>query len=136
MSEGDVQASTEYYEELYSSEEVPAPDDLIGGKFGLGAVSVVSIGSAGEYSRGEILMTGTGGFMKATVEGLSTAKEVCVLCDDVTLGDGETADRPAYFMGQFNMRRVKIGGQLLKEYTAQEQVAIIALLRQHKIFVV
>ena len=85
---------------------VPPPDNLIAGNRGAVYTDIVKISSAGTFKRGTLLMAGADGYVASTQAGLSTAAGICILCDDVTIGENEFAEVPAYFEGEFNDARV------------------------------
>ena len=85
---------------------VPPPDDLIAGNKGAVYTDVVKIAVAGEYKRGTLMMAGVDGYVASTQAGLATAAGICILCDDVTVGENEYTDTAAYFEGEFNDARV------------------------------
>ncbi|MBQ7544642.1 MAG: hypothetical protein IJT02_06830 [Synergistaceae bacterium] len=85
---------------------VPPPDELIAGNRGAVYTDIVNVAVAGTFKRGTLMMTGTDGYVGATQAGLATAAGVCILCDDVTIGENEYAETPAYFEGEFNDARV------------------------------
>ncbi len=85
---------------------VPPPDDLIAGNRGAVYTDIVKISSAGTFKRGTLLMAGADGYVASAQAGLATAAGICILCDDVTIGENEFAEVPAYFEGEFNDARV------------------------------
>ena len=85
---------------------IPPPDELIAGDKGAGHVDIIKISAAGTFKRGTLLMSGDDGYVASTQAGLATAAGICILCDDVTIGDTEYAEVPAYFEGEFNDARV------------------------------
>ena len=121
----------EYQEKLYDSEIIPGPDDLVAGASAF--TGKISVKAAGEYTRGEIMMRSGSEFVKGTAEGLSSASELCILCKNMTLIDGVTAEVYGYFMGAYNTKRVKLNGELLTDYTEEEIASVIEALRKHKI---
>ena len=85
---------------------VPPPDELIAGNKGAVYTDLIKLSAAGTYKRGTLLMAGADGYVASTQAGLATAAGICILCDDITLGDTEYAEVPAYFEGEFNDGRV------------------------------
>lgn len=85
---------------------VPPPDNLIAGNYGAVYADTVKIATAGEYKRGMLMMSGNDGYVSSTKAGVSTAGSLCILTDDVTVGENEYADTTAYFEGEFNDERV------------------------------
>lgn len=85
---------------------VPPPDDLIAGNVGAVYRDIIKISTAGEYKRGTLLMAGADGYVAATQAGLATANGICILCDDVIIGENEYAEVAGYFEGEFNDARV------------------------------
>ena len=85
---------------------VPPPDDLIAGNRGAVYRDIVKISTAGDYKRGTLMMAGNDGYVPATQVGLASAAGICILCDDVAIGDNEYAETAAYFEGEFNDARV------------------------------
>ena len=85
---------------------VPPPDDLIAGSNGVLHADIIKIVSAGEFKRGTLLMAGADGYVASTQTGLATAAGICILCDDVTVGENEYAETAAYFEGEFNDARI------------------------------
>ena len=85
---------------------VPPPDNLIAGNRGAVYTDIVKISSAGTFKRGTLLMAGADGYVASTQAGLATAAGICILCDDITIGENEFAEVPAYFEGEFNDIRV------------------------------
>ena len=85
---------------------VPPPDELIAGNRGAVYTDIVKLSTAGENKRGTLMMTGTDGYVAATQAGLATAAGICIICDNVTVGENEYAETPAYFVGEFNDARV------------------------------
>ena len=85
---------------------VPPPDDLIAGNRGAVYTDIIKLSSAGSFKRGTLLMAGEDGYTPSTQVGINTASGICILCDDITIGDNEFAVVPAYFEGEFNDARV------------------------------
>lgn len=85
---------------------VPPPDELIAGSKGAVYTDIVKVSTAGDYKRGTLMMAGADGYVSATQAGLATAAGICILCDDVTVGENEYAETAGYFEGEFNDARV------------------------------
>ena len=85
---------------------VPPPDDLIAGSKGAVYVDLVKIATAGDYKRGTLMMTSADGYVNATQAGLATASGICILVEDITIGENEYAETAGYFEGEFNDARV------------------------------
>ena len=85
---------------------VPPPDNLIAGSKGAVYTDIIKLSAAGTFKRGTLLMAGADGYVASTQAGLATASGICILCDDITIGDTEYAEVPAYFEGEFNDARV------------------------------
>ncbi len=91
---------------IKNEESVPPPDELITGNKGAVYTDLIKLIAAGTFKRGTLLMAGTGGYVASTQTGLATAAGICILCDDITIGENEFAEVPAYFEGDFNDARV------------------------------
>ena len=99
--------STQVTMQLVKTEgTIPPPDDLISGNKGAVYRDIVKISVAGDFKRGTLLMAGTDGYVASTQAGLATASGICILCDDVEIGENEYAETAAYFEGEFNDERV------------------------------
>ena len=85
---------------------VPPPDDLIAGNKGAVYVDLVKISTAGDYKRGTLMMAGNDGYIPATQAGLAVASGICILCEDLNIGENMYAETAAYFEGEFNDARV------------------------------
>ena len=85
---------------------VPPPDELIAGNKGAVYTDLIKLSAAGTYKRGTLLMAGADGYVASTQAGLATAAGICILCDDITIGENEYAEVFAYFEGEFNDGRV------------------------------
>ena len=85
---------------------VPPPDNLIAGNRGAVYTDFVKLSASGEFKRGTLLMAGADGYVASTQAGLATATGICILCDDITIGENEFAEVTAYFEGEFNDSRV------------------------------
>ena len=51
-------------------------------------------------------MAGADGYVASTQAGVATAAGICILCDDIAIGENEFAEVTAYFEGEFNDARV------------------------------
>ena len=85
---------------------VPPPDDLIAGSKGAVYTDIVKIAVAGEFKRGTLMMAGVDGYVGATQAGLATAGGICILSENIMIGENEYTETPAYFEGEFNDARV------------------------------
>lgn len=107
MADETTQEKTQVEFQLVKNEgTVPPPDDLIAGSKGAVHADIVKVVSAGEIKRGTLLMAGSEGYVVSTQAGIATATGLCVLCDDVTVGENEYAETAAYFEGEFNDARI------------------------------
>lgn len=91
---------------IKTGDTVPPPDNLIAGNRGAVYTDIIKLSAAGDFKRGTVLMSGADGYVASTQAGLATASGICILCDDITIGDTEYAEVPAYFEGDFNDERV------------------------------
>ncbi len=115
----------EYEEKLYDVIEVPAGDSLIAG--GCVEVGVIKLTTAGEYKRGEVLMSSGDSFVKATSAGLSSAEEIVIMCNDLTFEDGDEGELWVYVSGRFNQNSLV--------YDESIEIADLeSAMRKHKIF--
>lgn len=112
----------------------PPPDDLIAGNLGVVYTDLIKLTSAGEFKRGTLLMSNSDGYTISTLDGVKSADEVCILCDDVTIADSEFAEVSAYFEGEFNDARVILPFEGEDDNHAELIEAVRATLRGHKIF--
>ena len=85
---------------------VPPPDDLIAGSKGAVYTDIVKVSVAGEFKRGTLMMSGEDGYVPSTQTGLATATSICILSEDIAVGENEYTETPAYFEGEFNDARV------------------------------
>ncbi len=113
---------------------IPPPDDLIAGNKGAVYTDIVKLSAAGEYKRGTLLMAGADGYVASTQAGLSTASGICILCDDITIGENEYAEVAAYFEGEFNDGRVILPFEVEDDDHDTLIEAIREPLRKSKIF--
>ncbi len=86
--------------------KVPPPDDLVAGSKGAVYVDLVKITAAGDYKRGMLMMASADSYIPATQAGLATAGGICILVEDITIGENEYAEVGGYFEGEFNDARV------------------------------
>ncbi|MBQ3646721.1 MAG: hypothetical protein IJP96_05215 [Synergistaceae bacterium] len=108
--------------------EVPAPDELIAGHKGAVTVDKITINTVGEYKRGQLMMSASGGiFIPVTKAGIASANEVCILCNNFVIDENETVEVPAYFSGDFNASKV-----ILPDGTEISDVTFVC--RKNKIF--
>ena len=114
--------------------KVPPPDDLIAGSKGAVYTDIVKIAVAGEFKRGTLLMAGTDGYVASTQAGLATAVGICILSEDITIGEDEYAEIPAYFEGEFNDARVIFPFEGEDDDHAELVEAVREPLRARKIF--
>ncbi len=122
------------FELVHNDLTVPPPDNLIAGNLGAAYVDVIKVSAKGEYKRGTLLMSGSDGYVAATKEGLPTAGSICILTDDVAVGEDEYADTTAYFQGEFNDARVIFPFEG-EEDSHEELVELVREpLIRHKIF--
>ena len=113
---------------------VPPPDDLIAGSKGAVYTDIARISVAGEFKRGTLMMASSDGYSAATQAGLATATGICILSEDVTIGEDEYADTPAYFEGEFNDSRVIFPFEGEDDDHAALVEAVREPLRARKIF--
>lgn len=85
---------------------VPPPDDLIAGSKGAVYTDIAKVAVAGEFKRGTLMMAGADGYVPSTQAGLATAGGICILSEDIAIGENEYTETPAYFEGEFNDARV------------------------------
>ena len=91
---------------IKNEEPVPPLDELIAGNKGAIHIDIIKLSAAGTFKRGTILMASSDGYVASTQAGLATAAGICILCDDITIGENEFAEVPTYFEGDFNDARV------------------------------
>ena len=113
---------------------VPPPDELIAGNKGIADIDLIRIASAGTFKRGTLLMAGSDGYVASTQAGLSTAANMCILCDDIVIGENEFAEVPAYFGGDFNDARVIFPFEGEDDDHEEIVEAVREVLRVHNIF--
>ena len=123
---------TTYRRTLHQIYETVSPDELVQGWVTQDMIELVA---SGEHKRGELLMTGEGGFIPATLEKLSSAKEICILSSTRDIPEGQKAAVYAYFSGTFKASSVILPYET-EEDDHEEQIELVReVLRQHKIFV-
>ena len=124
--------TTEYRAKYTQVMQVPAPDDLITGWY---TVSYIKLAGTGDILRGTLLMsTSAGTFTPATAEGVSSADELCILCDDVLqLEEGQTAKTEAYFSGTFKASEVILTYETENDSHAELIEAVRASMRKHNL---
>ena len=101
----------------------------------------MKVAIAGEYKRGTLMMSGADGYVSATQAGLATANGICILCDDIAIGENEYTETAGYFEGEFNDARVIFpfeggdGGRVARQRHHDALVeAVREPLRKAKIF--
>ena len=124
--------TTEYRAKYTQVMQVPAPDELISGWY---TVSYIKLAGTGDILRGTLLMsTSAGTFTPATAEGVSSADELCILCDDVLqLEEGQTAKTEAYFSGTFKASEVILTYETENDSHAELIEAVRASMRKHNL---
>lgn len=85
---------------------VPPPDDLIAGSKGAVYTDIVKVAVAGTFKRGTLMMSSADSYIPSTQAGLATASGICILSEDITIGENEYTETPAYFEGEFNDARI------------------------------
>lgn len=113
---------------------VPPPDDLIAGSKGAVYTDIVKVSVSGTFKRGTLMMTGADGYVASTQAGLATAAGICILSEDITIGENEYAETPAYFEGEFNDARVIFPFEGEDDDHAALVEAVREVLRKSKIF--
>ena len=124
--------NTYYRERLYQVYEVPAPDDLVDGWTNQ---DEIVIAASGILKRGTLLMSGTGGFVPATEAGIAAADEICILCANLEIPEGETALSGGYFGGTFNASRIILAWEDESSNHIADMESLRETLRRHKIFI-
>ena len=79
-------------------------------------------------------MAGSDGYVASTQAGLAAANGICILCDDISIGDNEFAEVPAYFEGDFNDARVIFPFEGQDDDHDAIVEAVRETLRKNKIF--
>ncbi len=125
--------TTEYREKLTEIMQVPAPDDLIHGWYT--AAKILLTGPA-ELKRGTLMMTSGGNvFAPATSAGLSSAEELCILCDDAEIPEGESGVSNGYFSGEFLGTMVILPYETEADNHSELIETIKPTLRKHRLLV-
>ncbi|MBQ3396225.1 MAG: hypothetical protein IJG34_11300 [Synergistaceae bacterium] len=89
---------------FYDSVEVIAADDLVQKN---DVADYIHVAGPCEYKRGQVLMSsGDNIFTAATSAGLASAKELCILCEDVNNKSEDNALTYGYFSGVFSQKRL------------------------------
>ena len=123
---------TYYRRTLHQIFETVSPDDLVQGWV---TQDMITIAASGDLKRGTLLMTGTGGFIPATSEGLASAKELCILSSSKDIPEGNHSVSYAYFSGTFSAECLILPYEAEGDDHAALVEAARETLRQHKIFV-
>ncbi|MBR2208916.1 MAG: hypothetical protein IJ859_08950 [Synergistaceae bacterium] len=113
---------------------MPPPDDLIAGNLGAVYTDIIKLSAQGDFKRGTLLMAGSDGYVASTQAGLAAANGICILCDDISIGDNEFAEVPAYFEGDFNDARVIFPFEGQDDDHDAIVEAVRETLRKNKIF--
>ena len=119
---------------IKNEEPVPPLDELIAGNKGAIHIDIIKLSAAGTFKRGTLLMASSDGYVASTQAGLATATGICILCDDITIGENEFAEVPAYFEGDFNDARVILPFEGEEDDHEALIEAIRESLRKSKIF--
>lgn len=111
---------------FYDSVEVIAADDLVQKN---DVADYIFVSGPCDYKRGQVLMSsGENIFTAATSAGLSSAKELCILCEDVKNDKEDNALTYGYFAGVYSQRRMIADFDVILEGHLP--------LRQHGIYIV
>ena len=119
---------------IKNEEPVPPLDELIAGNKGAIHIDIIKLSAAGTFKRGTLLMASSDGYVASTQAGLATATGICILCDDITIGENEFAEVTAYFEGEFNDVRVILPFEGEEDDHEALIEAIRESLRKSKIF--
>lgn len=118
--------------EFSSSEEIPEPNALL---MGLNQSSPIKINGPADLVRGELLMSDDNGdFVTATKSGITTAKEICIMAEDVLISDNEYLETVGVFSGAFNKNALVFSWEDENSNHDDEIKEVRAILRQHRIF--
>ena len=80
------------------------------------------------------MSTSAGTFTPATAEGVSSADELCILCDDVLLlEEGQTAKTEGYFSGTFKASEVILTYETESDSHSELMEAVRAPMRKHNL---
>ena len=118
-----------YRRKLHQIYETVRPDELVQGWVTQDVIEV----SAGEYQRGELMMSGEGGFVAATSEGLSSAEELCILCASNDVPEGTKWLCHGYFRGEFKASSVVLSWETSEDNHEELIEGIRETLRKHGI---
>lgn len=124
---------SEYREKLTEITQIPAPDDLVNGSC---TAAKIIINGPADLKRGTLMMSsGANVFAAATSEGLSSAEELCILCDDAALESGYSKVSSGYFSGEFLGTRIILGWETEEDDHSALIESIKPALRKHKLMV-
>ena len=123
--------STIYRQTLHQIYETCRPDELVQGWI---TQDMIVLAVSGTHKRGELLMTGAGGFVPATAEGLASAKEVCILTSDREIPEGMTSTVYGYFSGTFKADSVIFPWETESDNHGEQVELVRETLRERKIF--
>ena len=124
--------STIYRRTLHQIYETCCPDELVQGWT---TQDMITLANAGTQKRGLVLMTGTGGFIPATSEGIGSANEVCILASTREVPEGMTATSLGYFSGTFNADSLIFSWETKSDNHSAIVEQVRGALRQHNILV-
>lgn len=119
-------SETTYIKKLSELEDIPAPDDLLAGSH---KVFAISITGTGKMTRGTLMQSDGLNVFKKAQTGFESAKELCILAEDIDFEDSESAVSIGYFDSELNASRI-----VLPEGTVIDD-EVIASLRQHGLYV-
>lgn len=118
--------------EFSSSEEIPEPNALL---MGLNQSSTIKINGPADLVRGELLMSDDdGNFITATKTGITTAKEICILAEDILISDEQYTETVGVFSGAVNKNALVFSWEDENSNHDDEIKEVRAILRQHRIF--
>lgn len=120
----------ETYRKLTEITQIPAPDDLVQGRY---TYDLVVLSEPGTYKRGMLLMSGSGGFVPATSAGIAEAEELCICSENLEFSEG-TSSVGAYFRGGYNADRIILGWEQEGDVHSELIEEIRTALRKHGIF--
>ena len=135
QEEEETPEMSEYKVQLAETENIPAPDDLVQGEY---EADEIKLSTAGTYKRGTLLMydTDTSSYKNATSAGVSSADDVCILCDDVTVPSGDYVITAGYYRGRFRGDAVILPYEQESDNHGTLIAAIKGTLRKQGIFLV
>jgi len=85
-------------------------DGLIAGDYPTKSQEITVTGPA-EFRRGDVVAAKGGEFALVDPEGEGGAElAIGIICDDVAVGDGESARAAMYVKGEFSQRALRFGG--------------------------